>query len=175
MVPLFHIALLVIFVIIIYAIIGLELFSGKLHKACRDEITGKRRNSHSHHRIVQSLYVVRISFNCLECHQICRITKSASKGSITSRLVSPEVGGLPPIPKYFPPNTKKVPRFPTNLLVNKTVRVNNVWDKSNMPKMRHIPQMTQTNIQQALHEHNVSQRNHFIPPPHFTPSLMHES
>lgn len=34
MVPLLHIALLVIFVIIIYAIIGLELFSGKLHKAC---------------------------------------------------------------------------------------------------------------------------------------------
>ena len=34
MVPLFHIALLVIFVIIIYAIIGLELFSGNLHKTC---------------------------------------------------------------------------------------------------------------------------------------------
>jgi len=34
MVPLFHIALLVMFVIIIYAIIGLELFSGKLHKTC---------------------------------------------------------------------------------------------------------------------------------------------
>jgi voltage-dependent calcium channel L type alpha-1D len=33
MVPLFHIALLVI-VIIIYAIIGLEMFSGKLHKTC---------------------------------------------------------------------------------------------------------------------------------------------
>jgi len=46
MVPLFHIALLVIFVIIIYAIIGLELFSGKLHKACRNEITGKRSFSH---------------------------------------------------------------------------------------------------------------------------------
>ncbi|ELT95844.1 hypothetical protein CAPTEDRAFT_206637 [Capitella teleta] len=34
MVPLLHIALLVIFVIIIYAIIGLELFSGKMHKTC---------------------------------------------------------------------------------------------------------------------------------------------
>ncbi|CAG2216857.1 Voltage-dependent L-type calcium channel subunit alpha-1C,Dihydropyridine-sensitive L-type skeletal muscle calcium channel subunit alpha-1,Voltage-dependent R-type calcium channel subunit alpha-1E,Voltage-dependent L-type calcium channel subunit alpha-1S,Voltage-dependent N-type calcium channel subunit alpha-1B,Muscle calcium channel subunit alpha-1,Voltage-dependent calcium channel type D subunit alpha-1,Probable voltage-dependent N-type calcium channel subunit alpha-1B,Voltage-dependent L-type calcium ch len=34
MVPLLHIALLVIFVIIIYAIIGLELFSGTLHKTC---------------------------------------------------------------------------------------------------------------------------------------------
>ncbi|XP_055884029.1 muscle calcium channel subunit alpha-1-like isoform X4 [Biomphalaria glabrata] len=34
MVPLLHIALLVIFVIIIYAIIGLELFCGHLHNAC---------------------------------------------------------------------------------------------------------------------------------------------
>ncbi|XP_012945574.1 muscle calcium channel subunit alpha-1, partial [Aplysia californica] len=34
MVPLLHIALLVIFVIIIYAIVGLELFYGKLHSAC---------------------------------------------------------------------------------------------------------------------------------------------
>jgi len=34
MVPLLHIALLVIFVIIIYAIVGLELFSGNLHKTC---------------------------------------------------------------------------------------------------------------------------------------------
>lgn len=34
MVPLLHIAMLVLFVIIIYAIIGLELFSGKMHKTC---------------------------------------------------------------------------------------------------------------------------------------------
>ena len=34
MVPLLHIALLVIFVILIYAIIGLELFSGELHRTC---------------------------------------------------------------------------------------------------------------------------------------------
>lgn len=34
MVPLFHIALLVLFVIIIYAIMGLELFSGKLRFTC---------------------------------------------------------------------------------------------------------------------------------------------
>ena len=40
MVPLFHIALLVIFVIIIYAIIGLELFSGSLHKTCWNNDTG---------------------------------------------------------------------------------------------------------------------------------------
>ena len=34
MIPLFHIFLLVVFVIIIYAIVGLELFGGKLHKTC---------------------------------------------------------------------------------------------------------------------------------------------
>lgn len=43
MVPLLHIALLVIFVIIIYAIIGLELFSGKLHTTCYDPETGSLR------------------------------------------------------------------------------------------------------------------------------------
>jgi len=41
MIPLFHIALLVLFVIIIYAIIGLEMFSGIFHKACFDNITGE--------------------------------------------------------------------------------------------------------------------------------------
>ncbi|XP_040171810.1 muscle calcium channel subunit alpha-1-like isoform X2 [Anopheles arabiensis] len=41
MVPLLHIALLVLFVIIIYAIIGLELFSGKLHKSCFHNETGE--------------------------------------------------------------------------------------------------------------------------------------
>ena len=40
MIPLFHIALLVLFVIIIYAIIGLEMFSGIFHRACFDNITG---------------------------------------------------------------------------------------------------------------------------------------
>ena len=41
MVPLLHIALLVLFVIVIYAIIGLELFEGKLHKTCYNPFTGK--------------------------------------------------------------------------------------------------------------------------------------
>ncbi|XP_039761225.1 muscle calcium channel subunit alpha-1-like isoform X7 [Pararge aegeria] len=41
MVPLLHIALLVIFVIIIYAIIGLELFSGKMHKSCYSRVSGE--------------------------------------------------------------------------------------------------------------------------------------
>ncbi|XP_037098583.1 voltage-dependent L-type calcium channel subunit alpha-1C isoform X6 [Syngnathus acus] len=40
MVPLLHIALLVLFVIIIYAIIGLELFMGKMHKTCYHDHTG---------------------------------------------------------------------------------------------------------------------------------------
>uniref|UniRef100_A0A915PYJ4 Voltage-dependent L-type calcium channel subunit alpha n=1 Tax=Setaria digitata TaxID=48799 RepID=A0A915PYJ4_9BILA len=41
MIPLLHIALLVMFVIIIYAIIGLELFCGKLHSTCFDPTTGQ--------------------------------------------------------------------------------------------------------------------------------------
>ncbi|CAG6021203.1 unnamed protein product [Menidia menidia] len=40
MVPLLHIALLVLFVIIIYAIIGLELFIGKMHATCYVMHTG---------------------------------------------------------------------------------------------------------------------------------------
>ncbi|XP_065581500.1 muscle calcium channel subunit alpha-1-like isoform X9 [Artemia franciscana] len=41
MIPLLHIALLVLFVIIIYAIIGLELFSGELHRTCFSNSTGE--------------------------------------------------------------------------------------------------------------------------------------
>jgi len=41
MVPLLHIALLVIFVIVIYAVIGLELFVGRMHRTCYSNITGK--------------------------------------------------------------------------------------------------------------------------------------
>ncbi|XP_037540726.1 voltage-dependent L-type calcium channel subunit alpha-1D [Nematolebias whitei] len=40
MVPLLHIGMLVMFVIIIYAIIGLELFIGRMHKTCYDMSTG---------------------------------------------------------------------------------------------------------------------------------------
>ncbi|XP_017265131.1 voltage-dependent L-type calcium channel subunit alpha-1D isoform X2 [Kryptolebias marmoratus] len=40
MVPLLHIGMLVMFVIIIYAIIGLELFIGRMHKTCFDIGTG---------------------------------------------------------------------------------------------------------------------------------------
>lgn len=41
MVPLFHIALLVLFVMIIYAIIGLELFCGKLNMTCYNSDTNE--------------------------------------------------------------------------------------------------------------------------------------
>ena len=41
-IPLINIALLVLFVIIIYSIIGLELFMGAFHKTCFDEITGRQ-------------------------------------------------------------------------------------------------------------------------------------
>jgi hypothetical protein len=41
MIPLFHIALLVLFVIIIYAIIGLEMFMGVMHKSCYKNDTGQ--------------------------------------------------------------------------------------------------------------------------------------
>ncbi|XP_035864376.1 voltage-dependent L-type calcium channel subunit alpha-1D isoform X3 [Sander lucioperca] len=40
MVPLLHIGMLVMFVIIIYAIIGLELFIGRMHKTCYSTSTG---------------------------------------------------------------------------------------------------------------------------------------
>ncbi|VEL33325.1 unnamed protein product [Protopolystoma xenopodis] len=41
MLPLFHIFLLVVFVIIVYAIVGLELFQSKLHRTCYTNISGK--------------------------------------------------------------------------------------------------------------------------------------
>ena len=43
MLPLLHIALLVLFVIIIYAIIGLELFCGKMHMTCYYNGTSRNR------------------------------------------------------------------------------------------------------------------------------------
>ena len=50
MVPLLHIALLVLFVIIIYAIIGLELFMGKMHKTCVYEHIGTLTHMHMYCR-----------------------------------------------------------------------------------------------------------------------------
>ncbi|KAL3321146.1 Voltage-dependent L-type calcium channel subunit alpha-1C [Cichlidogyrus casuarinus] len=44
LVPLLHIGLLVLFVIILYAILGLELFNGKLHKTCYHNFTSEGIN-----------------------------------------------------------------------------------------------------------------------------------
>lgn len=43
MLPLFHISLLVFFMVTIYAIIGLELFKCKMHKTCYYTGTGRKR------------------------------------------------------------------------------------------------------------------------------------
>ena len=61
MVPLLHIALLVIFVIIIYAIIGLELFYGKLHEACKYNETSESYSTSS---------CVCVGFTCV-CVCVC--------------------------------------------------------------------------------------------------------
>ncbi|EPB69299.1 transporter, cation channel family protein [Ancylostoma ceylanicum] len=58
MIPLLHIALLVLFVILIYAIIGLELFCGKLHstwyRGSRNRTAGTKRS--------HTLWYGRVSF-----------------------------------------------------------------------------------------------------------------
>lgn len=46
MLPLFHISLLVFFMVTIYAIIGLELFKCKMHKTCYYDGTGKKRKTY---------------------------------------------------------------------------------------------------------------------------------
>jgi voltage-dependent calcium channel L type alpha-1S len=46
MLPLLHIALLVLFVITIYAIIGLELFCGKMHMTCYYNGTSMKRKTY---------------------------------------------------------------------------------------------------------------------------------
>jgi hypothetical protein len=47
MLPLLHIALLVLFVITIYAIIGLELFCGKMHMTCYYNGTSMKKEEFS--------------------------------------------------------------------------------------------------------------------------------
>uniref|UniRef100_A0A3P8UJ11 Voltage-dependent L-type calcium channel subunit alpha n=1 Tax=Cynoglossus semilaevis TaxID=244447 RepID=A0A3P8UJ11_CYNSE len=57
MVPLLHIALLVLFVIIIYAIIGLELFIGKMHATCalaEEEPTPCAVSGHGRHCLLNT-------------------------------------------------------------------------------------------------------------------------
>ena len=54
MIPLFHIALLVMFVIIIYAIIGLEMFQGITHRACFHNLTGEQKSANHFCEILDS-------------------------------------------------------------------------------------------------------------------------
>uniref|UniRef100_A0A8C9YJW3 Voltage-dependent L-type calcium channel subunit alpha n=1 Tax=Sander lucioperca TaxID=283035 RepID=A0A8C9YJW3_SANLU len=59
MVPLLHIALLVLFVIIIYAIIGLELFIGKMHATCalaEEEPTPCAVSGHGRHCLLNGTF-----------------------------------------------------------------------------------------------------------------------
>lgn len=64
MIPLFNIFILVIFVIIIYAIVGLELFCGVMHSRCE-------------YKLVKSLNEVSLDATSLE---ECKITVYDSAG-----------------------------------------------------------------------------------------------
>lgn len=47
MIPLLQILFLILFVIVIYAIVGLELLHGKFHYTCYNSITGKEFSTFS--------------------------------------------------------------------------------------------------------------------------------
>lgn len=85
MVPLLQIGLLLFFAILMFAIIGLEFYSGKLHKRCVafSNITGKedhtltdtgtRTCTHPHmyrHRVHQYIYYIYVLFRCRDLNQI---------------------------------------------------------------------------------------------------------
>lgn len=53
MLPLFHVALLVFFMVTLYAIMGLELFKCKMHKTCYYEGTGKNKFHPLHTTVAQ--------------------------------------------------------------------------------------------------------------------------
>ena len=59
MIPLFHIALLVMFVIIIYAIIGLEMFQGITHRACFHNLTGEQKRANHIFEILPAILICR--------------------------------------------------------------------------------------------------------------------
>ena len=56
MIPLLQILFLISFVIVIYAIVGLELLRGKFHSTCYNSTTGKK--------LCMLLYLFKISVNC---------------------------------------------------------------------------------------------------------------
>ncbi|XP_030756415.1 muscle calcium channel subunit alpha-1 isoform X1 [Sitophilus oryzae] len=69
MVPLLHIALLVLFVIIIYAIIGLELFSGQMHKTCFHNNTGEQMEEPHPCGDGFNCFEIGPEFVCKGCHE----------------------------------------------------------------------------------------------------------
>ncbi|XP_069101385.1 muscle calcium channel subunit alpha-1-like isoform X11 [Argopecten irradians] len=79
MVPLLHIALLVIFVIIIYAIIGLELFSGTLHSTCFDRESGEIAFESPHPCSSDGK-----GFQCDNATQVCRKYWAGPNDGITN-------------------------------------------------------------------------------------------
>ncbi|XP_076261446.1 ca[2+]-channel protein alpha[[1]] subunit D isoform X11 [Rhynchophorus ferrugineus] len=70
MVPLLHIALLVLFVIIIYAIIGLELFSGQMHKTCFNNNTGEQMEGAHPCGDGFNCFEIGSDFVCKTCHEV---------------------------------------------------------------------------------------------------------
>ncbi|CAH1103422.1 unnamed protein product [Psylliodes chrysocephalus] len=79
MVPLLHIALLVLFVIIIYAIIGLELFSGKLHSTCYDNSTGKEMDEPHPCGVDEG-----VGFDCSQLNMVCKEGWTGPNDGITN-------------------------------------------------------------------------------------------
>ncbi|KAH7974411.1 hypothetical protein HPB49_015094 [Dermacentor silvarum] len=85
MVPLLHIALLVVFVIIIYAIIGLELFSGKLHQTCYNNATaGTVASSYIHVEVLVP-----------PCRLLCYGQQIETAASICLARAAPAAGARP--------------------------------------------------------------------------------
>lgn len=117
MVPLLQIGLLLFFAILMFAIIGLEFYSGKLHKRCvafsnitgkEDHIltdTGTRTCTHPHmyrHRVHQYIYYIYVLFRCWDLNQIFKsLEYSITKKNVNSisenfqlkkKIVSVKVG-----------------------------------------------------------------------------------
>ncbi len=101
MVPLLQIGLLLFFAILMFAIIGLEFYSGKLHKRCvaYSNITGKedhtltdtgQEHAHTHastyaQTLSTSIYLhIYVLFRCWDLNQIFRIIKNDKQKNVNS-------------------------------------------------------------------------------------------
>ena len=61
MAPLFQIGLLVLFSVVVFAIIGVEFYSGAFHAACRNNVTGSPVWTDTFRRQLKTFL-----FNCLD-------------------------------------------------------------------------------------------------------------